>query len=373
MANPGTFQTYDLNVGIKLDIENLIRLIDPFDVPFQGGYGADGLTALSHDQVFETKIQWLDENLLTPKTTAAATAGTTATYLTLAAGTGVNFQTGDLIQVDGEQMNVTGYGTTADTLLVGRSFNSTTAVTVATGDTIIGIGSVLAEGSAPPNARAKDRSNRQNYTQIFGPIAVQVSGTEQVVQKYGLTGTEFDHQLANRAKELNIQVEQALVNGIASAGSGTVGRTMGGMNSFITSNVDSSTTSFTDAALLAQLANCFNAGGRPDRLAVGTKSKYGLSGLNSTNIRYQQTTDARGQAVDFYVSDFGRTSIVLNRWLLVNQAFLFSRDQATISVLRPTQFEMLAKTGDNVQGMIVCEKSFKFRVQSHAAKFTALT
>lgn len=373
MANPGTFQTYDLNVGIKLDIENLIRLIDPFDVPLQGGYGADGLTALSHDQVFETKIQWMDENLLTPKTTSATQAGTTATVIYCATGTGVNFQTGDLIQADGEQMNVTGYGTTADTLIVTRSFNSTTAVTVNTGDVIIGIGSVLAEGSAPPNARAKDRNNRQNYTQIFGPIAVQVSGTEQVVQKYGLTGTEFDHQLAQRVKEVGIQVEHAVINGIASAGSGTVGRTMGGLNAFITSNVDSSNTSFTDSVLLTQLKACFDAGGRPDRLVVGSKAKYGLSGINSTEIRYAQDTTNRGQRVDAYVSDFGVTSIVLDRWCLVNQAFLFSRDQATISVLRPTQFEMLAKVGDSVQGMVVAEKSFKFRVQSHAAKWTALT
>ena len=373
MAIPGTFQTYDLNVGIKLDVENLIRLIDPFDVPLQGGYGADGLTALSHDSVFETKFQWLDENLLTPKTTAAATAGTTATYFTLASGTGINFQTGDLIQVDGEQAQITGYGVTADTLVVTRGFNSTVAVTVATGDTIIGIGSVLAEGSDPPNARSKDRANRQNYTQIFGPVAVQVSGTEQVVQKYGLTGTEFDHQLALRVKEVNIQYELALINGIASAGSGTVGRTMGGLNSFITTNADTTSTAFTDSVLLTQLAACFNAGGRPDRLVTGSKAKYGLSGVNSSEIRYAQDTTARGQKVDIYVSDFGVTSLVMNRWCLVSQAFLFARDQATCSTLRPTQFEMLAKTGDSMKGQVVQEKSLKFRVQSHAAKWTGLT
>jgi Family of unknown function (DUF5309) len=148
---------------------------------------------------------------------------------------------------------------------------------------------------------------------------------------------------------------------------------MGGLNYWITTNVDSSSTSFSDSVLLTQLANCFNAGGRPDRLVVGTKAKYGISGINSSEIRYQQTTDARGQKVDFYVSDFGVTSVVLDRWCLVNQGFLFSRDQATCSTLRPTQFEMLAKTGDFVQGQVVAEKSFKFRVQSHAAKFTALT
>lgn len=374
MAIPGTFQTYDLNVGIKLDVENIIRLISPFDVPLQGGYGADGLTALSHDQVFEKKVEWLDEVLLTPKTTLGAQVTlTTATYIAVATGTGIYFQTGDVIQCDSEQMNVTAYGSTADTLIVTRGFNSTTATTMATGDTVIGLGSALAEGSAPPNARSVDRVDRVNYTQIFGPIAVTVSGTEQVVQKFGLVGTEFDHQLANRVKELNIGVEYALINGISSAGSATVGRTMGGIASFISTNVDSSTTSMTDTALLAQLQNCFDNGGTPDRLVVGSKQKRVISGLDSSNIRYQQQTNTRGQKIDFYDSDYGRITVVLNRWCLVNQAFLFGRDQATISVLRPTQFEMLAKTGDSVNGQVLCEKTLKFRVQSHAAKFTALT
>jgi Family of unknown function (DUF5309) len=215
--------------------------------------------------------------------------------------------------------------------------------------------------------------DRYNYTQIFGPVLVSVSGTEQVVQKYGLVGTEFDHQIGNRVKEQAITIEQALMNGYRGAGSSTLGRTMGGFPYYITSNVDSSTTTLTDSALLVQMQACFDAGGAPDRLIVGSKQKRTISGLDSSNIRYVQGTNVRGQSVDFYDSDFGRTTVLLDRWATVNQAFLIAREQATINTLRPMQFEMLAKTGDAVNGQVVGEKTLVFRMQAHAAMFTALT
>ncbi len=374
MAIPGTFQTYDLATGVKLDVEDVIWLISPFDVPLQGGMGADGRTALSVTNVTEKKIEWLDEVLLTPKTTlAAAVVTTTQTTIQVAAGTGINFQTGDVLQIGTEQVQVTAYGTTTDYLVISRGFNSTTAVAFVTSEVVIGIGSALSEGSDPPAPRAVDRVDRYNYTQTFGPVAVQVSGTEQVVQKYGLVGTEFDHQVANRIKEQSISVEQAILNGIPSAGSATVGRTMGGFAYYISTNVDSTTTTLSDSAFMAQMQACFDAGGNPDRFVVGSKQKRVVSGLDSTNIRYQQQTNTRGQVVEFYDTDFGRVSIILDRWALTNQGFLFSREQATLATLRPMQFEMLAKTGDSVKGQVVAERSMRFRRQSHAAMFNALT
>ena len=374
MAIPGTFQTYDLATGVKLDVEDVIWLISPFDVPLQGGMGADGRTALSVSNVTEKKIEWLDEQLLTPKTTlAAAVVTTTQTTIQVAAGTGVNFQTGDVLQIGTEQVQVTAYGTTTDYLVITRGFNSTTPVAFVTNEVVIGLGSALAEGSAPPASRAVDRVDRFNYTQIFGPTAVQVSGTEQVVQKYGLVGTEFDHQVANRIKEQAIAVEQAILNGIPSAGSATIGRTMGGFAYYITSNVDATTTTLTDSAFMTQMQAAFDAGGNPDRFVVGSKQKRVISALDSSNIRYQQMTNTRGQVVEFYDTDYGRVSIILDRWALTNQGFLFSREQATLATLRPMQFEMLAKTGDSVQGQVVAERSLRFRRQSHAAYFNALT
>jgi hypothetical protein len=106
---------------------------------------------------------------------------------------------------------------------------------------------------------------------------------------------------------------------------------------------------------------------------VGSKQKRVVSSIDSSQIRYGQDTDRRGQSVGYYETDFGLFSIILNRWCTTNQAFMFAREQATIMTLRPFQFEMLAKTGDFLAGMVVGEKSLRYRRQLHSAMFTALT
>lgn len=381
MTVNGVDTSYDLTVGVKLNVEDMIWLVSPFDVPLQGTNGADGRSTLSTDTCFEVEVQWLDEYLLTPRTTLASTQNTADVYLICATGTAASFQTGDVILIDTEYEYVTGYGTTTDSLTVTRNWNGAVAVTTwhvptMTGNLlptqIVGTGQAIAEGSDTQAARAQDRNNRYNYTQIFGPYAVQVSGTENAVQKYGLTGTEFDHQVANRSKELLIGVEQSLVYGYLNNATGTKQRTMGGFVNYIVSNVDTTTTALSDSTILTQLENCFDAGGVPDRFMVGSRQKRNISGINSTDIRYAQQTNARGQVVSYYDSDYGQISIVLNRWCRPSDGFIFCRDQATVATLRPMQFEMLAKTGDSEKGHVLGEKTLIFRRQSWASRFTAL-
>lgn len=370
----GTDTSYNLTVGIKLNIEDMIWLVSPFDVPLQGTNGADGRSAISTDTCDEVLVQWLDENLLTPRSTLAATAATADAFITVASGTSRNFQTGDTLLIDSEYLYVTGYGTTTDTLTVTRAWDgvSTAAQHIPLAP-VVCTGAAIAEGSDAQAARSIDRNNRFNYTQIFGPYSATVSGTENAVAKYGLTGTEFDHQVANRTKELLIGIEQAIIMGTRVQNTGTSQRTMGGLVYYIQSNVDSVSTQLTDTTLLTQLQACFDAGGQPDRLMVGSKQKRNVSAINSSEIRYAQVTNARGQVVDYYDSDFGQISVVLNRWCTTNQAFLFSREQATLATLRPCQFEMLAKTGDAEKGMILAEKSFIFRREPWSARFSGLT
>jgi hypothetical protein len=377
----GIDTTYDLNVGIKLNIEDMIWLVSPFDVPLQGTNGADGRSTLSTDTCFEVKVEWLDEFLLTPRTTLASTQNTADAYLICASGTAGSFQTGDVVLIDTEYEYVTGYGSTTDSLTVTRNWNAAVATTTwhlptMTGNglptQVVGVGQAIAEGSDTQAARAQDRNDRYNLTQIFGPYAVQVSGTENAVQKYGLTGTEFDHQVANRSKELLIGVEQSLVYGFLYNATGTKQRTMGGMTNYITTNVDTTTTALSDSTILTQLQACFDAGGVPDRFMVGSRQKRNISGINSTDIRYAQQTNARGQVVSYYDSDYGQISIVLNRWVRPSDGFVFCRDQATVATLRPMQFEMLSKTGDSERGHVLGEKTLIFRRQSWAARYTAL-
>lgn len=373
----GTMRTYDLTAGVKLDVEDQIWVITPFDVPLLGTQGSDGRSAISQDTCFEKKVEWLDEVLLVPRGTLASTCNTADTYVIVT--TQINFQTGDVLILDDaansgvqEGVVVTGYGTTSNSLLVTRAFNQGVAGIHNSAVPVVGTGQANAEGADAGTARAVDRTDRFNWTQIFGPTVVQVSGSENAVQKFGLTGTEFDHQLANRIKEAFVSLEAAILYGQLLENTGTGQRTMGGFQYYITSNVDSATTSLTESALLTQLQAAFDAGGNPDRLVAGSKQKRNISAINSSNIRYAQDTNIRGQAIDYYDSDFGRQMVVLDRWCRTSDLFGFSRDQATVMTLRPLTFEMLAKTGDSAKGQVVGEKSLRFRRQSHSFQFTAL-
>lgn len=374
----GKVTTYDLTVGVIVDMEDMIHLLSPTDAPIQQGTTASGLSLITMGSCFEKKVEWLDEELLLPRSTAAATATTAEGVLTVASGHQLRFSTGDvLLLASGERVRVTGYGSTADTLTVTRGFSSSTAATIATSDTITNYGQALAEGSDPENARSLDRTARNNYTEIFGPTAVQVSGTENVIRKYGLSGTtEFDKQAANRIKEQFIAVDQAILYGKALEDTNNKWRTMGGMIDFITTNVDSTTTDLTETAFLDSIQDMYDAGGAGDGLIaqVGSKQKRTVSAWDTAiTVNVNRTEQARGTVVDVFQSDFGDATIVLNRNVRTKDLFLYSRDQAQLCVLRPMQFEMLAKTGDSMKGQVLRECTLKFYRQAHAARFSALT
>lgn len=371
----GKATTYDLTTGLYLDIESMIHILSPFDTPLLGQYGADGRTALATGPCFEKKVEWLDETLLTPRSTTAAGATTGETNLTVASGDQNRFGTGDvLLLTNGEYVRVTGYGST-DVLTMTRAFGGSTAGTITSGTAIVGVGTALAEGSDPENARYVDRNNRYNLTQIFGPHAIQVSGSENVVRKYGIEGTtEFEKQVANRSKEIAVSIEQALLYGVRYEDSTTKIRTMGGLIYWITTNVNSTTTVFTETSLLDAAQTCYDAGGTPDRAVMGSKQKRVASSFTSSGtLQIMRPDTGRGVVVDYFDSDFGRLSLLLDRWCRTADVMVFERDQASVETLRPLVFEMLAKTGDSMKGQIVGEKTMRLRRQSHAYRFSALT
>lgn len=371
VAGSTGFNTYDLTVGIKLDFEDAIYLLSPYDVPLQGTVDGSGRSAMSTGTVTAKKYEWQDEELLTQRSSLQGAITNVATTLVFKAGDGVKFAKGDVLLIDSEYIRITSIST--DTATVTRSYASSTAAAHSDLAVIVGVGQTLPEGSDPEAARAVDRTGRFNYTQIFGPWLVHVTASEDAVAKYGLTGSEFDHQVANRFKEMAITFEQALIYGERLEDASNKWRSFGGLKYWITSNVDSTTTTLTEALLLDRLQAAYDAGGNPDRIVVGSKQKRVISQFNATLIRYNQNESDRGQIVENYDSDFGRQAVILDRWVRTADLFIYNRDQAEIKTLRPWQFEMLAKTGDATKGQVVGEKGFVFRRQQHAARFSALT
>jgi hypothetical protein len=373
----GMATTYDLNVGTKVYIEDLIHGLDPADVPLLGGQGADGRSAIAKTSDLNvTKSEWLDESILTPRSTLAATITNVATSLTIPAADANKFGVGDVIAIDNELLRVTAVAADGFTLTVTRAFAGTTAAGHNSAAEVVGVGTALPEGSDPGVARTTDRTNRFNLTQIFGPHPVKVSNTENVIAKYGLRTTEFDHQGANRLKETFVSIEQAIMYGRRSDDPTNKIRTMGGLSYYITENVDSTTTDITagaGSALLTLLETIWRQGGSPDRAVLSGFQKRKFGTISSDDIRLDRTDRGRGVMVDYFDSDFSRITLLMNRWARRSDLFVFERDQVELQTLRPVSFEMLAKTGDSIHGMIVGEKTLKVTRAKHAGRFSALT
>jgi hypothetical protein len=374
----GMATAYDLTVGVVVNMDEAIYMISPVDSPMISGLGSDGLSVLGSAPVDEIEFFWMHEEILLPRSVVGVVV-TADVFITVATGDRPKFSTGDILKLirpgaQAEIMRVTGYGTTADTLTVTRGYDGTTATTYAATTVVIALGQALPEGSNPENSRMRDRSTVSNYTQIFGPTKVTMSRTEQKVRKYGVPN-ELSKQLFNRTTENVIHREQTLLYGRKTNSATTKIRTMGGLDFYITTNVDATSTQLTVTTIQNNQQLCYNAGKCPDRLAANPTSLNDLNAISDTG-RVRQTFEdpKRGRVSVMEVwTEFGPISIVRNRWVSPFHAFGFSRDQVTRRIFDPLQMVRLAKTGDSDELMIVCEESLEVKGQQHMFKMTNLT
>lgn len=353
-------------------------MYSPMDLPMTLGVDAQGTMVVSKRPVDQKQFYWQDEEILTPRAALAALATTATTGLTVASGEALRFATGDLARImkqDGTNEVVRITGVSDATVTVTRAYRSlTTATNLATGDIIIGIGTALAEGSDPSTFRFRDRDSRSNYTQIFGPYKISMTGTEQVISKYGVPD-EWAKQTFLRTRELYIRLEQTLLYGVKDDDTSGKIRATGGLLNFLTTNVDSTNTQLTIAAITTQQQNCYNKGDVPLHLIVRPN---GLDDLNDTEntsrLRVVETDSRRGRArVEVLDTEFGSTVIHRNRWCFSQNAFLVKPDAIIRRILRPVVYEQLAKTGDADHAMIVGEEGFEIKGEQHMAVFTKLT
>lgn len=373
----GINTAYDLTVGVKVNMDEAIYMLSPADSPMITGVGADGLSVLSTSPVDEIAFSWMHDELLTPRSTLAAAVTTDEAVLTVASGHRTRFSTGDLLKVakagGSEVIRVTGYGTTTDTLLVTRGYDSSTKVNYVTDTTIIGLGTALAEGSDPEAARSRDRDEYSNYTQIFGPTSVHMSRSEQKVAKYGVAN-EFSRQVFARTQEMTIAREQAILYGRKTNSTTTKIRTMGGIDYYLTTNVDSTSTQLTVLKIQTQQQTTYNNGGLPDRLVANPASLIDLNDVANTSVVRTTLEDAkRGRHGVMEVwTEFGPITVVRNRWMLKTDAFLIRRENISRRIFDPLVLERLAKTGDADKVQLVCEESLEVKGESQMAKFNAL-
>ena len=294
-----TFSSYD-HIGAREDLSDLISNISPTDTPFISNIGSESCS--------NTYFEWQTDSLA---------AASTSNH-----------------QIEGNAY--TTFATTAATTRLG------------------------------------------NYTSISSKDWL-LSRTQQVVTKAG-RASEMAYQVAKNAKALKRDVEgMALDNNAAVAGNDTTARETGGMVAWLKTNISSSSTNssdpvwtsaptgarsdgvqraFTETLLQAVQKQCFDSGGEPSMLLVGSFNKQAASAF--AGIAAQRFMAPSGPstiigAAEVYVGDFGELSIIADRFQRARDALLVDPSRARLRVLDTYKLHEMAKSQDGDSRLLTYE------------------
>ena len=218
-----------------------------------------------------------------------------------------------------------------------------------------------------------------NYTQILKKHAV-VTGTQEDGMNPAGRDSEMAHQIANRMVEMKRDLELALVglNNAKVAGNDTTARELGSLQAYLTSNTSAGATgadptgngvdartdgtqrAFTEALLTPVLQSCFDNGGDPNLMVVGSFNKGVVSGFDGGQTRYADTSDKQLVAsIDVYVGDFHTLQVVADHFSRSRDALLIETDKLKLADMRKIHAYDLAKTGDSYRREIVWETTLE--------------
>ena len=205
--------------------------------------------------------------------------------------------------------------------------------------------------------------------------SVIVSGTLDSVSKAG-RNNELAYQISKASKELKRDMETSLTaNQAPVTGDDSTPRRLAGLESWIKTNTskgggsgadpstsgtnartDGTQRAFTEAQLKDVIKKCWDEGGDPSMVMLGSFNKQILSGFTGGSTRFDPAENKRlVAAVDVYESDFGAMTVVPNRFSRSRSAYVIQPDMFGVAFLRDFQLMDLAKTGDATKQALLAE------------------
>jgi len=216
-----------------------------------------------------------------------------------------------------------------------------------------------------------------NYTQIF-KNAVVTSGTDEAVDSAG-RGKEMSYQIVKVGSEQKLDMEMSIFANVARvAGNSTTARKMGGLGSFVKTNVtnigsgganpsgsvpgatartDSGTpTVFSQADFDLAMQSIWAEGGKPDTVYLSAFQMNKALGFTGNNN--QRSTGASGKVenlLNVYMTPWGSVEFVPSRQNRSRDVWIIEKDKLALAALRPMKNQALAKSGDNEKRQVVGE------------------
>ena len=362
--------SYDLTVETKINIDELIKLLNYDDLPMLGGVGADGFPTIQKIPVDNTIFYWQEQDIPVPRTTVDGAHTDVVTTLDVAAGTGVNFAVGDAVKVvsTGEIMFISAIST--DALTVSRGDASTSNTALSGGEEVIGLGTVLDEGDIGTQ-QFRGRVKNSNYTQIFSS-QINMTRTQQKIPKYGVP-SELGNLVRQVALSEGINLEHALLYG--KAWQSDPKRTTGGLAHYITTNVESGSVNWvTVDEIEEKQQTCYDAGGLFNTIISRPRNFAALNDTTNTErVRTDWQDQYRGRRrATSVVTEFGEVELVRNRYVDAADAFGINREDIACRVFQPMVMQPLAKTDDRDKWMFVTEVGFQVKGERHMARWASL-
>lgn len=230
-----------------------------------------------------------------------------------------------------------------------------------------------------------------NRVQISDKVP-RVTGTQRVVDSAG-RGDEFDYQILKSGKALKRDMESSLLaNNAAVTGSDSVARELAGIEAWIATNdnfgatgasptgdgtdarTDGTQRAFAESDLKSVLASCFDEGGDPNMVMVGSFNKQAMSAFSGNATRQTDSKDQKlVTAIKIYVSDFGDLQVQTNRFQRSRTALVLDMDMWAMATLREFTQEPLAKTGDSDRVQILSEYTLESRNEAASGSVNDLT
>jgi hypothetical protein len=252
------------------------------------------------------------------------------------------------------------------------------------------------EGDDSPTADATTVTTRLgNICQISRKIPA-VSGSQRAVDHAG-RDDEMAYQEMLKGLELKRDMEAILAgnNQAKVTGNSSTARKLAAVLSWIKTNTDKGASgvdpaaadgtgsrtdgtqrAFTEQQLKNVLKSCYDNGGKPDVIMVGSFNKQQFSLFTG---RAQQTEDTGGKkivaAVDVYVSDFGNLKVVPNRFLRTRDCLVLQSDMWAVAYLSGRKFVSfdMAVTGDNTRKQMLSEYTLVARNEKSSGIVADLT
>jgi hypothetical protein len=242
-----------------------------------------------------------------------------------------------------------------------------------------------------------------NYCQINRKTVI-VSGTDDAVDKAGRK-SELAYQLEKRSKELKNDMELAIVgaNTASVAGSTTVIRKAGSLESWLTSNVsrgsaganggystgtgltvaatDGTQRAFAESQIKSVMQSAYSNGGKPRIAIMSPGQKVNFSAFAGIAVNRIDNEAARGSekqmviagAADIYKSDFGNLVAVPDNFCRTRTVTLLDPEYAQIAYLRPFMTDKPAKTGDAEKRVLLTEWTLVVKNQAAMGVIADLT